>query len=228
MATIGVLLASLVLAATAPIIALACLLVRLTSRGPVIYVQRRLGFRGRIFKIHKIRTMYKDSEPDGPRWCVRGDRRITPIGRFLRWTHIDELPQLINILRGDMALVGPRPERPEIAAELERAFPQYQRRLWVRPGLTGLAQVLRPPDSDLATVRQKLDLDLYYLEHASLLLDVRIVLATLLHVLRIPPALIARTFGFPVELIRPLDMGTMDALVRLELPSTVSEPCSAG
>ena len=127
------LLALLILLVTAPIIVLVCLIVRMTSRGPVLYTQQRLGFRGRCFTIYKIRTMYQNSEPNGPRWSGRGDPRVTPVGRYLRWTHIDELPQLINVLQGSMALIGPRPERPEIVAELERAIPEYRRRLEVRP-----------------------------------------------------------------------------------------------
>jgi lipopolysaccharide/colanic/teichoic acid biosynthesis glycosyltransferase len=218
---------SLLLAATAPVIALACLLVRLTSRGPVLYTQERLGLGGRRFTIYKIRTMHQDSEPDGPIWSGRGDKRVTQVGRFLRWTHIDELPQLINILRGDMGLIGPRPERPEIIARLERVLPDYGRRLQVRPGLTGLAQVLRGPDTDLGSVRQKLELDLFYLNHRSLWLDLRIVLATIPHVLRFPPKLIAWTFGFPSELIQP-PVEEMTVPVSLHVTPAVSEPCSAG
>ena len=105
---------------------------------------------GKVFTIYKIRTMYQDSERHcGPRWCVPGDPRVTPVGRFLRRCHVDELPQLINVLKGEMSLVGPRPERPEFLAQLERALPNYRQRLTVRPGLTGLAQVQQPPDTDL-------------------------------------------------------------------------------
>jgi len=147
--------------------------------------------------IYKIRTMYQNSEPNGPRWCVPGDRRVTPVGRLLRWTHLDELPQLFNVLQGDMSLIGPRPERPEIVAQLERALPDYQRRHVVRPGLTGLAQVLQAPDTDLGMVRRKLTLDLHYVDSRSFWLDLRILLATVLHVLNIPSARIAQIFRFP-------------------------------
>ena len=103
---------------------------------------------GKVFTIYKIRTMYQDSERhSGPTWCVPGDPRVTPVGRFLRWSHVDELPQLINVLMGEMSLVGPRPERPEFLAQLERALPDYRQRLTVRPGVTGLAQVQQPPDT---------------------------------------------------------------------------------
>jgi lipopolysaccharide/colanic/teichoic acid biosynthesis glycosyltransferase len=128
---------------------------------------------------------------------VPGDLRITPVGRLLRWTHIDELPQFINILQGDMSLIGPRPERPEIVAQLERALPGYQERHVVRPGLTGLAQVLQGPDTDLGMVRRKLALDLHYVDSRSFWLDLRILMATVLHLLHIPPVCIARVFGFP-------------------------------
>lgn len=187
------------LLAAAPVIAVACFLVRMTSPGPVFYTQRRLGRRGRVFTIYKIRTMTVDSEPNGPRWCVKGDPRVTPVGRFLRWSHLDELPQLVNILLGDMAMIGPRPERPEIVAKLEKVFPDYRRRLEVRPGLTGLAQVLQEPDTDLASVRRKLRYDLHYLNHSSAWLDFRILLATVLRVLAVPTSVIALLFQIPDE-----------------------------
>jgi lipopolysaccharide/colanic/teichoic acid biosynthesis glycosyltransferase len=190
-------LALLMLLVATPVILIAVVLVRITSRGPVIYAQKRLGRNGLVFTIYKIRSMYRDSEPDGVRWCVPGDRRVTPIGRLLRCTHIDELPQLINVLQGNMSLIGPRPERPEIVCELEKALPQYRRRLDVRPGLTGLAQVLQPPDTDLNMVRSKLAFDLQYVDHWSLWLDLRIFLATVPHVLSVPPGTIARLFRLP-------------------------------
>ena len=190
-------LALLILVVSMPIILIALVLVRVTSRGPVIYVQKRLGRGGRVFTIYKIRTMYRDSEPKGARWSVPGDPRITPVGRLLRWSHVDELPQLINILQGKMSLVGPRPERPEIVAQLKQVYPEYRRRLNVRPGVTGLAQVLQPPDTNLSMVSRKLSLDLYYIDHAGFWLDFRILLATVPHVFRVPEEKIARVFGFP-------------------------------
>ena len=194
---VDTLFATFILLAVTPIILLAMFLVRITSRGPVIYTQTRLGRNGRRFMIYKIRTMYRNSEPNGPRWCVPGDRRITPVGWLLRLTHLDELPQLVNVLQGDMSLIGPRPERPEIVEKLERALPEYPRRHVVRPGLTGLAQVLQAPDTDLGMVRRKLALDLHYVDYRSFWLDLRILLATVLHVLNVPSARIARIFGFP-------------------------------
>ena len=136
--------AVLLLVIFSPIILLSMVLVKLTSRGPALYTQRRVGRNGRSFTIYKIRTMVQDSEPNGPRWCVPGDPRVTAVGRFLRWSHLDELPQLVNVLRGDMSLIGPRPKHPEIVRQLEQVLPDYRRRLITRPGVTGLAQVLNP------------------------------------------------------------------------------------
>jgi lipopolysaccharide/colanic/teichoic acid biosynthesis glycosyltransferase len=190
-------LALLILAVSWPIILLALVLVRLTSRGPLLYTQRRLGHNGRPFLIYKIRTMIPNSEPNGPRWCLSGDPRVTPVGRFLRWSHFDELPQLINFLRGEMSLIGPRPERPEIVAQLEHVLPGYGQRLSVRPGLTGLAQVLSPPDTDISTVRTKLSYDRHYVHHLGPWLDIKIGLATAFHLIRLPADLIRQVFRFP-------------------------------
>ena len=185
-------LACVLMTVTAPVMFLAMMLVRLTSRGGVIYSQQRLGLGGRPFTIYKIRTMYTDCERlTGPRWSTPGDPRVTPIGRVLRATHIDELPQLINILRGEMSLVGPRPERPEIVIGLELAIPRYRDRLHVRPGVTGLAQVQLPPDTDLDSVRRKVAFDLYYIERSSLWLDIRLIVATALGIARIPASWIS-------------------------------------
>lgn len=179
--------AAALLVATLPLVALAMAVVVLTSRGPAIYAQRRLGRGGRTFMIYKIRSMVVDSEAGtGPRWSTPGDPRVTAVGRFLRATHIDELPQLWNILRGEMSLIGPRPERPEIVAQLERAIPQYGHRMAVRPGLTGLAQVQLPPDIDLESVRRKLACDLYYIQQVGPWLDLRILLGTAFHVVGVP------------------------------------------
>ncbi len=182
-----VVVAGILMVLTAPLILSAWALVRLTSRGPGFYSQIRLGLGGRHFRIYKLRSMYHDCEREtGPRWSTRGDSRVTPLGRFLRSTHIDELPQLLNILCGDMSLVGPRPERPEIAAQLEHALPCYRERLQIRPGVTGLAQVQLPPDTDLDSVRRKLACDLYYIRTYTPWLDLRIVLGTALGILGTP------------------------------------------
>jgi lipopolysaccharide/colanic/teichoic acid biosynthesis glycosyltransferase len=192
--------AALLLALTAPVIALCMVLVRLGSRGSPLYTQQRLGHRGRIFTIYKIRTMVQDCEREsGPVWSRPGDRRVTPIGRFLRWSHLDELPQLWNVVRGEMSLIGPRPERPEIAAQLELAGPRYRDRLLLLPGLSGLAQVMQPPDSDLESVRRKLQYDLLYLDRMGLGLDLRICLATALHLAHVPVPVIARVLRTDLE-----------------------------
>jgi lipopolysaccharide/colanic/teichoic acid biosynthesis glycosyltransferase len=182
----------------APLILLSALLVKLTSRGPAFYSQTRLGRGGRPFTIYKMRTMYHDCERQGgPRWSTAGDPRITPVGHFLRRTHLDELPQLWNVLRGDMSLVGPRPERPEFVPQLEWAIPHYRRRLLVRPGVTGLAQVQLPADTDLESVRRKLAYDLYYLGEMSLWLDVRILLGTALKVFGVSFRTLRKLFRMP-------------------------------
>lgn len=179
--------AILILLVSAPLIALGALLIKLTSRGPVFYSQTRLGRYGKHFTIHKLRTMVHNCERlTGPCWAQANDPRITLVGRILRNLHIDELPQLWNVLCGDMSLIGPRPERPEFLTKLEMAMPHYRRRLLTRPGITGLAQVLLPADTELDNVREKLPYDLYYVRHANPWLDLRIVLATVLYLLRAP------------------------------------------
>jgi lipopolysaccharide/colanic/teichoic acid biosynthesis glycosyltransferase len=191
-------LALVILLITLPIILLAIVLVKLNSRGRAIYTQKRVGLRGQVFTIYKIRTMYHDSERiSGPRWCARGDPRVTFVGRFLRWSHVDELPQLINILMGEMSLVGPRPERPEFVDQLERALPDYRRRLLVRPGLTGLAQVQEPPDTDLFSVRRKLNYDLYYVDQMNPWLDFRLIIGTAMKCLGVPFVWIGRILQLP-------------------------------
>jgi lipopolysaccharide/colanic/teichoic acid biosynthesis glycosyltransferase len=164
-----------------PMILAIMLLVRLTSRGPALFRQVRVGKGGRCFTMFKIRTMSIDAEQrTGPVWSTGRDPRITPLGRILRKLHLDELPQLFNVLRGEMSLIGPRPERPEIAARLAECIPGYYRRLAVLPGITGLAQINLPPDTDLESVRLKLVLDLEYIHDAGVLLDLRMFACSLL------------------------------------------------
>jgi lipopolysaccharide/colanic/teichoic acid biosynthesis glycosyltransferase len=190
--------ALVLLVLTAPLVLLAMLLIKLTSRGPVIYTQTRVGRGGRPFTIYKLRTMIHHCESlTGARWAVAGDPRITHVGRFLRRTHLDELPQLWNVLRGDMSLVGPRPERPEFVPQLEQAIAHYRDRLAVRPGVTGLAQVQLPPDTDLQSVRLKLAYDLYYARHVSPWLDLRIGLATAFKMVGVPFRILRRLFRLP-------------------------------
>lgn len=181
-----------------PLLLLATLLVKLTSRGPVLYCQTRVGHKGAPFTIYKLRTMrHRCEEETGACWSQPGDTRITPVGRWLRRTHLDELPQLWNVLRCEMSLVGPRPERPEFVPQLEKAIPFYERRLEVRPGLTGLAQVQQPPDTDLQSVRVKLAYDLHYVSHMSFWLDFRVLTATALHPAGVPFTWIRGLLGLP-------------------------------
>ena len=190
--------AAALLVAALPVLATAALLIKLTSPGPVVYTQTRLGRGGRRFTIYKLRTMrYNCEAASGIRWATRGDARVTRVGRLLRATHIDELPQLVNVVRGDMSLVGPRPERPEIVAVLVRAIPDYPQRHRVRPGVTGLAQIQLPADTGVASVRRKLALDLVYVRERSLWLDARIVVGTLLKVAAVPFPWIRVALGLP-------------------------------
>jgi lipopolysaccharide/colanic/teichoic acid biosynthesis glycosyltransferase len=190
--------AFLLLVVTAPLILLSAVLVKLTSRGPVFYSQLRLGRFGRPYRIYKIRTMVHNCESSsGARWSTPEDPRVTRLGRFLRRTHIDELPQLWNVLRGEMGLIGPRPERPEFVPALEQAIPHYSDRLLVRPGVTGLAQVQLPPDTDLKSVRRKLAYDLYYVRQFGFWLDLRILICTVFHVAGIPYSMLRELFRMP-------------------------------
>jgi lipopolysaccharide/colanic/teichoic acid biosynthesis glycosyltransferase len=192
------LLAALLVVPAIPLILLSALLVKLTSRGPAFYSQTRVGEEGRLFSIWKIRSMIHNCESlTGPRWSMPGDPRVTRIGAILRATHLDELPQLLNVLRGEMSLIGPRPERPEFVPELERELPGYWQRLTVRPGVTGLAQVQLPPDSDLTSVRRKLAHDLYYIRHLSPWLDVRLLLCTAAYALGLPFGIAGKLLGIP-------------------------------
>ncbi|OWK43569.1 sugar transferase [Fimbriiglobus ruber] len=177
-------LAAALLVAFAPVIALTMLAVRLTSRGPAVYSQARVGRGGRVFTIYKIRTMFHECESlTGPRWAIPGDPRVTPLGRVLRVLHLDELPQLWNVLRGDMAMIGPRPERPEICKQLRLTLPGYDFRHMVKPGITGFAQVHLPPDSNLQSVRNKVAYDRHYISRMGPGMDVYVYACTALKVL---------------------------------------------
>ena len=188
---LDVFLASLLMVPALPVIALLALVVRLTSRGPGLYRQTRVGHNRRLFKMCKIRTMYLDAEQAaGPVWTRPGDVRITPVGRALRRMHLDELPQLFNVLKGEMSLIGPRPERPEFVAVLEEAVPGFHDRLAVRPGVTGLAQLNLPPDTDIQSVERKLVLDREYIMKANVGLDLRIFLCTALRIVKVNESLL--------------------------------------
>ena len=165
---------------TSPILLILAALVKLTSRGPALYSQVRVGRDGRLFRMLKLRSMYQDSEDlTGPVWASADDPRITPLGRFMRKTHLDELPQLINVLRGDMSIVGPRPERPNFVEQLCGHYKHYRRRMSVKPGITGLAQVRHPYDETLGGVKRKLALDLLYIRRMCWMVELTVLWGTL-------------------------------------------------
>lgn len=176
---VDVVVSALGLVVGSPIMLAVTVALKVTSKGPVIYTQERCGYRGETFTLYKFRTMVPDAERHGAQWTVPGDPRVTPVGRWLRRTRLDELPQLWNVLKGDMTLVGPRPERPGFVAMLEEQIPYYDLRHLVKPGLTGWAQVKYPYGSSADDARRKLDYDLYYIKHYSLYFDFYIFLRTL-------------------------------------------------
>lgn len=188
--------AAVLLVPAIPLIVVLVFLVRLTSYGPGIYRQIRVGRRGRAFTLYKIRTMIHDAEAlTGPVWTAPNDPRITKFGKLLRAIHLDELPQLVNVLRGQMALIGPRPERPEFTHYLAREVPGYMKRYVVPPGITGLAQINLPPDTDVDNVRRKLILDLEYIRTADAKTDLKILLCTAVRLFGLPGMALARKLG---------------------------------
>lgn len=211
-------IALIMLIALAPVMLMVAVLVKLTSRGPIIFRQTRVGLNlrtpgadrrqrrenlpegqvdrrtpgsdrrtafhyGRHFTLYKFRTMHIDAEKHGAQFAVKGDRRVTSIGRFLRKTRLDELPQLWNVLKGEMSLVGPRPERPEFIQGLSEQIPRYVDRLGLQPGLTGVAQILNGYDNEIESFRRKVAFDLHYLKHCSPWNDFKILLRTVTVVL---------------------------------------------
>ena len=194
---LNVAIAAIALVVLSPLILLIALAIKVTSRGPVFYSQIRVGVDrrwryarrferraydhgGQLFTMYKFRTMHVNAEPDGRAvWATRCDPRVTWVGRILRRTRLDELPQLWNVLRGEMNVVGPRPERPSIFAELRRTIPEYQQRQRVKPGITGWAQVNQPYDACIDDVREKVRYDLEYVTRQGLIEDLRIMSMTL-------------------------------------------------
>ena len=155
------------------------LLIKLDSNGPVLFKQIRTGLQNNVFLLYKFRSMcFLAEAKTGPVWTAQNDPRITKVGQFLRRFRLDELPQLLNVLKGDMSLVGPRPERPFFVEKLNQEYPFYMRRLKVRPGITGWAQIKHPYDEHLEDVREKLRYDLYYIENMGLWLDLKIIIRT--------------------------------------------------
>jgi lipopolysaccharide/colanic/teichoic acid biosynthesis glycosyltransferase len=192
---VGRILATILLIPGLPVIAAIMVLVRILSPGPAIYRQLRVGQHGRTFWLYKIRTMIHHAEAtSGAVWTQPGDPRVTRIGRILRKLHLDEFPQLFNVLRGEMVLIGPRPERPEFVSILSEQIPGYPARLAVKPGITGLAQINLPPDSDIESVRRKLALDLEYITTTGPMLDTQVMLCTATRLLGLPGDFSMRLF----------------------------------
>ncbi|MDP3703057.1 MAG: sugar transferase [Candidatus Omnitrophota bacterium] len=181
---VDVVAAAIGLVITTPVLALIALAVKLDSKGPALYKQERVGRFGDLFAMYKFRTMRVDAEVTGPVWAAGDeDPRMTCLGRFLRRSHLDELPQLFNVLKGNMSMVGPRPERPCFIQELEREIPRYDERLFIQPGMTGLAQVHYRYDQSIADVKRKLRFDLLYVKRMCLMLDARILAWTFIVVM---------------------------------------------
>ncbi|WAA13977.1 sugar transferase [Fervidibacillus halotolerans] len=168
-AIIGLILSS-------PILLIVAILIKFESPGPVFYKQERLGLRGRSFQVIKLRSMVVDAEKNGAKWADKDDPRVTKIGKFIRKTRIDEIPQLWNVLIGEMSLIGPRPERPMFTAQFNKEIPGFINRLQVKPGVTGWAQVNGGYD---ITPKEKLELDLQYIRNMNILLDLKIILKTI-------------------------------------------------
>lgn len=166
------------LVVAAPAMLVTAVAIFLESGGPVLYRQNRVGHRGKVFTLYKFRSMRQDAEAGGAVWARQNDTRVTRVGAFIRKTRIDELPQLFNVFTGDMSFVGPRPERPEFVAELARSIPYYDLRHYVKPGITGWAQILYPYGASINDAREKLQYDLYYLKNYSIFLDINILLQT--------------------------------------------------
>jgi len=179
-----IILAIFGLTITAPLVLAAVILIKLTSPGPIIYRQTRMGKDGKTFKIFKLRTMRRNAErTTGAVWAKKNDSRITFIGKILRKSRIDEIPQLINVIKGEMSIVGPRPERPEIVRELRTKISDYEKRLSVKPGVTGLAQIFHKYDETIQDVKKKIKYDLLYIKKMCLLTDLRIMAQTFVVVL---------------------------------------------
>lgn len=166
---------TILLTVTLPIMILVSILIKLESPGPLIYKQTRVGLQGKLFTIYKFRSMVNDSEKHYITWARQNDDRITRVGKFIRKTRIDELPQLINVIKGDMSIIGPRPERPEFTLEFCKIYPNFKNRLAIKPGMTGLAQVNGGYD---LSPKEKLEYDIEYIQNRSLLLDLKILIKT--------------------------------------------------
>lgn len=166
-----------------PLFLLIAILIKIDSRGDIFYKQVRVGRKGEEFIMYKFRSMILNSEEYGPEWAGEDDARITRIGKFIRKVYIDEFPQMINVLKNEMSLIGPRPERPYFVEQLKKEIPYYYKRLSVKPGITGWAQIKHKYDSSLEDVKTKLQYDFYYIENMSLKLDFKIMINTIIVIL---------------------------------------------
>lgn len=181
---LDIMVSFLILIITLPVIIITSIAIKIDSKGPVFFRQERCGLNGRLFNIYKFRSMYKDAEKHtGPVWSTKDDPRVTRIGKILRKLRIDEIPQMFNVLKGEMSLVGPRPERPFFVEKLSDEIPYYNRRFKVRPGITGWAQVKHKYDESIEDVKIKLRYDLFYIENMSLRMDFKILFRTIFVVL---------------------------------------------
>ena len=181
---IDIIASLLILIITFPICLLSAIAIKIDSEGSIFFKQERIGQNGKVFRILKFRSMKKDAEKDtGPVWSQKDDPRITSVGRFIRKVRIDEIPQMFNVLKGEMSIVGPRPERAFFVEQLSKEIPYYKRRLKVRPGITGWAQVKHKYDESIEDVKIKLRYDLFYIENMSLRMDFKILLRTIFVVL---------------------------------------------
>ena len=176
---VDIVLGTIALIVALPVLALCAVIIKLSGKGPIIYTQLRVGQHGQVFRMYKLRTMYADAESaSGAVWAKDDDPRVMPACRWMRRSHVDELPQVVNVVKGEMSLVGPRPERPEILAKLEKAYPGVRKRLVVRPGITGLAQIRNGYDTSIHAFRRKLEADLEYIERRKWATELRIMAAT--------------------------------------------------
>ena len=176
---IDIVVAAVMIIVSMPITIPVAIAIKLSSKGPIFYSQVRTGLNGKKFRVYKFRSMYQNAESQGIQWAKENDPRITPVGSFIRLTRIDELPQLWNVFKGEMSLVGPRPERPEFDLQLREKIPYYDVRYLVKPGITGWAQVRYPYGASVEDAYQKVAYDLYYIKNYSLFLDLAIAFKTL-------------------------------------------------
>jgi len=167
------------LALLSPVILMISILIKIDSRGPILYQQERVGENGKVFKLFKFRSMFENAETNGPEWAGEEDARITRLGRWIRKGRLDEIPQMLNVLKGDMAFVGPRPERPFFVEQLRREIPFYDQRLVVKPGITGWAQIKYGYGASKEETLEKLKYDLYYIKNLSILFDLVIIFETI-------------------------------------------------